>query len=911
MVGFHAPHERPDASTSSLAPGAPTPARAEKEYSYKARTDSGSAGAPKRKKDKGDRTSLDGEKRKKKDKKRVKAVPDDSSSEDEPLASATARRVAGPPQHTASLLNRSTPSSSTKPKPTQIVVRPAAAATAPPAKAAKWIPLRSSTTSTTSRDLTGSAARPPLTVKTPDGERQVQCPLNLDLGFDILVQPDPSRRSSTTEPDSKHSVRAKVYNLDDATAFLGFALARSCVGSWTKLSCETRTVAGNCTVRVGFGNEAASHVLVEVSAGVPTVRKPSAGEPAPKADKTPQLAELCAKLELVRALVEPEATTSDLLAAVDPALANCRDDDQLQRGGRTLWENFRNEHPLQRLQALERRLERAGDVDYVPVCNELVATIASGLLQVEGSDIKVGFGSWAGAIEFSLRKCLSYMQRFCLREFGYLDFSIGHCKELLTLCVDARGGATCEAAINTWLIKFEMANEKATKEGTKGRPPKVVASAPAPSTKRKSELLEPIGQPEERKRTRVEENPQPQPTRDPRLAMRTPTPAPDAAMVIPSLPLTAEPDAMDVEPVATSTLPIAAFSPPAALSPPTALLSPPTTHADLRRASSVLSDYPEAPLPPPERRSPSRAEVRESRQASLAPARTHLTPEFTPEVSRPRPTPVSDDVVWCQSLLVKPALLPVNRPLLSFQFEVEEQLLSRIQNDVKVESDLDEELLPLRVRAIIRRNNPDESTWPCGVWLNLNGSSTPTPVGPRRSRIEAFLAIDLSRDIVTGRNTVVFSKWRSDVIPDDLAFSIELARCAPESWLHSKIQADAAKTYRLHSDRCAALDPESLSLLDPTTAEQIMRPVRGEDCEHLETFDLSTYLAVNRTSGEWKCPHCRTHAAPEHLALDQWVLDALATFDPEYPRIDLEHIATENDQPLQEDTKPSQEERDA
>lgn len=49
-----------------------------------------------------------------------------------------------------------------------------------------------------------------------------------------------------------------------------------------------------------------------------------------------------------------------------------------------------------------------------------------------------------------------------------------------------------------------------------------------------------------------------------------------------------------------------------------------------------------------------------------------------------------------------------------------------------------------------------------------------------------------------------------------------------------------------------------VSLRCPITFNRINLPARGQDCKHLQCFDLESYLRLNGDRGSgWKCPVCR------------------------------------------------------
>lgn len=55
------------------------------------------------------------------------------------------------------------------------------------------------------------------------------------------------------------------------------------------------------------------------------------------------------------------------------------------------------------------------------------------------------------------------------------------------------------------------------------------------------------------------------------------------------------------------------------------------------------------------------------------------------------------------------------------------------------------------------------------------------------------------------------------------------------------------------------LDQASLkvSLKCPITFKRIVLPARGQECKHIQCFDLESYLQVNSERGTWRCPVCK------------------------------------------------------
>lgn len=62
-----------------------------------------------------------------------------------------------------------------------------------------------------------------------------------------------------------------------------------------------------------------------------------------------------------------------------------------------------------------------------------------------------------------------------------------------------------------------------------------------------------------------------------------------------------------------------------------------------------------------------------------------------------------------------------------------------------------------------------------------------------------------------------------------------------------------------------------LSLRCPITFKRIVIPARGNDCKHLQCFDLETFLKLNTDKSGWSCPICNLPIVLENLEVDQYI----------------------------------------
>ncbi|XP_054718942.1 zinc finger MIZ domain-containing protein 1-like isoform X2 [Uloborus diversus] len=80
-----------------------------------------------------------------------------------------------------------------------------------------------------------------------------------------------------------------------------------------------------------------------------------------------------------------------------------------------------------------------------------------------------------------------------------------------------------------------------------------------------------------------------------------------------------------------------------------------------------------------------------------------------------------------------------------------------------------------------------------------------------------------------------------------------------------------------------------VSLKCPITFKRITLPARGQDCKHIQCFDLESYLQLNCERGAWRCPVCNKPALLEGLEVDQYIwgiLTNLSNSDIEEVTID-------------------------
>ncbi|KDE09768.1 hypothetical protein MVLG_00168 [Microbotryum lychnidis-dioicae p1A1 Lamole] len=248
----------------------------------------------------------------------------------------------------------------------------------------------------------------------------------------------------------------------------------------------------------------------------------------------------------------------------------------------------------------------------------------------------------------------------------------------------------------------------------------------------------------------------------------------------------------------------------------------------------------------------------------------------------------------------------------SKQFVLDDpQIFGRLRELNREDTDLDATELPLRARGVFRRDPAaddglEDVLWPADITLSVaTGPSgswertcpvTVTDIVPGIN-VDTCPYFDLTPYLALGHNAFIIAKLGSVRFPPGLRFSIEV--CTSFSAGHARRQIkeeeDEDKTFELYEGfkaRAMRCDSVKLSLADPRApTKRIDLPVRGLECEHLETFDFKTHLASS-TKDDWKCPFdhtllqgsdigCSKFCPPSKLWICHYTLDNVLKGVPE------------------------------
>lgn len=152
--------------------------------------------------------------------------------------------------------------------------------------------------------------------KEGDGTREVGIPISWDLGFDLPFIGKGKGKGKEKERNkgrAETGPRAKLDSLADANSFLAWALGRNRINKWTDVLPLTTKINEvgqgpafwRVELRLIAEEETKLAVRVEVTA-------PRTNSSDGKVDLLPRDAEMCAKMEIIRALVSPSQEPTDV-----------------------------------------------------------------------------------------------------------------------------------------------------------------------------------------------------------------------------------------------------------------------------------------------------------------------------------------------------------------------------------------------------------------------------------------------------------------------------------------------------------------------------------------------------------------------------------------------------------------------
>ncbi|KAK8069498.1 miz zinc finger protein, partial [Apiospora phragmitis] len=273
---------------------------------------------------------------------------------------------------------------------------------------------------------------------------------------------------------------------------------------------------------------------------------------------------------------------------------------------------------------------------------------------------------------------------------------------------------------------------------------------------------------------------------------------------------------------------------------------------------------------------------------------------------------------YIKGLALKPSAVPPHHHLYSFSFDVSNEEHARISRDSVRPGDVSQTLpvnvfsngsVRLRLRCVFQKKDTvsmseaqwvqEESAWPDQIFMQLNGR---TLTVRRKQHYAQDQPIEIGHYVNPGLNELKISVppnvphervWPSNKKP---FIAVEVV----ETLSHSSVLAlqnlsavsaiPAEQTVEIirkrlggpsggtDDDIAIIASDLTIRVADPFSLCIFHIPVRGANCEHLECFDLETWLTTRPSKkscvcDKWKCPICGEDARPQSLRIDGFLSD--------------------------------------
>ncbi|PKX98255.1 MIZ zinc finger domain protein [Aspergillus novofumigatus IBT 16806] len=178
-----------------------------------------------------------------------------------------------------------------------------------------------------------------------------------------------------------------------------------------------------------------------------------------------------------------------------------------------------------------------------------------------------------------------------------------------------------------------------------------------------------------------------------------------------------------------------------------------------------------------------------------------------------------------------------------------------------------------------------ESVWPSVIYIFVNGVELYVR---RKFHNGKDIPLDISGHLKEGFNTISLHFIRSAAESRDVVYALavevmdilsftqvkKLAQTLPALQARERIRRRLSSS-TADDELSIVSDYLSVNLVDPFMARIFDIPARGMTCEHVECFDLETYILTRASKAgkavlkeNWKCPICGADARPQHLIID-------------------------------------------
>ncbi|OQR83647.1 SUMO ligase, partial [Thraustotheca clavata] len=199
----------------------------------------------------------------------------------------------------------------------------------------------------------------------------------------------------------------------------------------------------------------------------------------------------------------------------------------------------------------------------------------------------------------------------------------------------------------------------------------------------------------------------------------------------------------------------------------------------------------------------------------------------------------------------------------------------------------------LQLRCFVINHNLSEGhEWPTTTQVNVNGFSAQitqraSPGQTNVSKVLRELPLNLGQFCRPGRNTIelrandtygyLFAFVIQRVVREALTSLINVVVNNSKNITYESAKQNVIASFGNEDDDIVAMST-LLSVRCPLGLCVIEFPARGIHCQHLQCFDLKTFLMFNKTarSRAWKCTVCNQFIALNDLRIDPFLKDLLS-----------------------------------
>ncbi|RHZ55507.1 MIZ zinc finger domain protein [Aspergillus thermomutatus] len=186
-----------------------------------------------------------------------------------------------------------------------------------------------------------------------------------------------------------------------------------------------------------------------------------------------------------------------------------------------------------------------------------------------------------------------------------------------------------------------------------------------------------------------------------------------------------------------------------------------------------------------------------------------------------------------------------------------------------------------------------ESVWPSVIYIFVNGVELYVR---RKFHNGKDIPLDISGNLREGLNTISLHFIRSAAESRDVVYALgvevmdilsftqvkKLAQTLPAPQSRERIRQRLSSS-TADDELSIVSDYLTVNLVDPFMARIFNIPARGIMCEHVECFDLETYIMTRASKTgrallkeNWKCPICGADARPQLLIIDGFLSEVRA-----------------------------------